>query len=340
MRSSSVGGASSRRPGASWHEPGHVPPHAGPSHGPQAPTGLLSRSRREPDPAPSTRRSLQAQVKAHAGEVERLTSFQQDVIAQAGRVQQRLNLAREELATRQEAPEVRPTGLRQAEEQVSLLAWRHRNMGERQQQAAQMLRDAEEHLAMAQERLSALGTPSIRSPSTPALTPPESPTASMPGSPARPVVPAPGTNLRSLSNTSSARQAAADMELLVDALGGEGAAVARLAERAGRRTPRTLAGWLQRPFAKGAPKPLEGKRQDAFMQLVHSDVMKVAGHGEIPPLQAADLMLEAVECTALGANLTPPDREHLLASLRQLREELAASQARQPQSGQGTLGAA
>ena len=150
--------------------------------------------------------------------------------------------------------------------------------------------------------------------------------------------PPPGTNLRSLSNTSSARQAAADMELLVDALGGEGAAVERLVERAGRRTPHTLAGWLRRPFSKGAPKPLKGKRQDAFMQLVHSDVMKVARHGEIPPLQAADLVLEGVESTALGADLAPQDREHLLASLRQLREELADPQARQPQPGQGTQG--
>lgn len=232
MPSSPVAGSSPQRSNVPWSEPGQISPPASTSQGPQAPPGLPSRSSRDLDAAarPRTplptlsaaasfssddgmaspgvraspprheetqeaaRQRLQAKVQTHAGEVKRLIPFQKIVMDQTRRVEQRLNRARQELATRYPEPEIQPadhtaaqalrsTGQQQAEEQVSLLEWRHRRLGERQQEAAQVLQSAREDLAAAQEQLSALGPPPVLSPPSPTLTPPESPRVSMPGSP-------------------------------------------------------------------------------------------------------------------------------------------------------------
>jgi hypothetical protein len=297
------------------------------------------------DDAPEVRQRLQAQVTTHLDEVKQLERIQKLVVAQAGQVDQRLDQARQSLATLHVEPEIQPADHATAqasslaaqqqagEQQVSLLVWRHRNLGERKQQVAQMLKNAQAELAKARERLCASALPPA-----PILTPHETPHTSTPGSPAGPLVPHTRSESsdsvgspRCLSSTSSGRQAAADMETLYEALPGGGSAVARLAERAERQSPRTLAGWLRRPSFKGAPKPLKGKRQAAFMQLVRDDVLKVAKQGGLSLEQAAKLMCEAVGSQALEVTfevtLSQADKEYLLHSLDELLRELALAQA-------------
>lgn len=87
---------------------------------------------------------------------------------------------------------------------------------------------------------------------------------------------------------------------------------------------------MRLPSFKGPPKPLAGKRQAAFMQLVRNDVEKVARQGGIQLTQAAALMFDAVDREALGATLSHADKEHLLDTLDKLGAELAAAQ---PQAG-------
>lgn len=121
----------------------------------------------------------------------------------------------------------------------------------------------------------------------------------------------------------SAAGSDARAELLETALPHGSAAVVRLAERAVRRSPRTVADRL-RTFFKGRPKPLEGKRLNSFTQLAHADVMAVARQGNLWPDEAADLMCRAVTQGELGTTLTPEDRNQLLAALNRVQALLAA----------------
>jgi hypothetical protein len=127
---------------------------------------------------------------------------------------------------------------------------------------------------------------------------------------------------------------------LYEALPGGGSALARLAERAERQSPRTLAGWLRRPSFKGAPKPLKDKRQAAFMQLVRDDVLKVAKQGGLSLEQAAKLMCEAVGSqaleVALEVTLSQADKEYLLHSLDELLRELALARLSRSCKSDGT----
>jgi len=376
---------------------------------------------------------LQREVQERTDQVGWLESWRQDVKDQAERVLQRLNRARQELAdctAAQPSTAAQLHRLSELKEQVSLLQWRHRQLGPRQQDAARILQEERAKLTAAQDRLSALGPaaapPSLSPPSTPSSdasfatasaftgyhTPEYDPEGSIASDEASAdlrqqsvaqlqrqaselgrQVQVQEERLTAAEETSTnwtgyfeaaakayqstesriaqalthgdanrrtrletaqvrlyqhmvdmrqqavqglrerdalAEQLAAvrrDLDEMRRQLAEEGvnlvaaalplgsAAVARLAERAARRTPRSLAGWLRHPFSKGAPKPLEGKRQDAFMDLVRADVMKVARHANIPFEQAADLMSDGVQSTALGSSLTLPDRNHLLRSL-------------------------
>lgn len=116
-----------------------------------------------------------------------------------------------------------------------------------------------------------------------------------------------------LSTATSARPDS-DADLLSAALPHGGAALARLADRAARASPRTLKDRLRATF-QGRPKPMEGPRQDAFVRLVHTDVMAVARQGMLHLGAAIDLMRTAVTRGELGPSLSQNDRDELLAAL-------------------------
>lgn len=103
-------------------------------------------------------------------------------------------------------------------------------------------------------------------------------------------------------------------DLLKVALPHGGKALARLAERAARASPRTLADRLRATF-QGRPKPMEGPRQDAFVRLVHADVRAVAEQGRLRLSEAIGLMRTAVTGGQLGASLSQNDRHELLTAL-------------------------
>ena len=116
-----------------------------------------------------------------------------------------------------------------------------------------------------------------------------------------------------LSPATSARSIAG-ADLLKAALPKGGKALARLADRAARASPRTLTDRLRATF-QGRPKPMVGPRQDAFVHLVHADVMAVARQGKRPVSDAIDLMRAAVTRGELGASLSLNDRREWLAAL-------------------------
>jgi hypothetical protein len=131
--------------------------------------------------ADAAQQRLHAEMQKTADQVGWLVSLQQDVVDQADRVWLRLNQAQRDLAEKQH-PAVQAPGLAaggQIQEQVPMLAWRHHALGERQQEVAQMLQEARDHLAAVQGQLSALA-----SCQAPAAAPP-APTLdlSSPGSP-------------------------------------------------------------------------------------------------------------------------------------------------------------
>jgi hypothetical protein len=389
-----------------------------------------------------------------------LESWRKDVEDQAERVLQRLNQARQELADRAAIPistAAEWRQLNQLKEQVSMLQWRHGELGPRQQDAARVLQEERTLLAAAQDRLSAMGPapapPPPSPPSTPvseasfatasAFTSYHTPEYNPEGSIASDVASADlrqqrvaqlqrqaselGRRAQALeerlkavteestelapevkkaeaqykasedriawalaegdagrragfetaqvrlylhmdglrqqaeglgrsrdalaaqldavrgelnearrqlaeagvsarhSSSSSSVWSETDVNLLEAALPHGGAAVARLAERAARRSPRT-AGEQLRTFFQGRPKPLEGKRLESFMQLVHADVMTVARQANLPPQNAADLMRSAVTRGALGTALAQEDRSELLAALNRVQEHLAAQE--------------
>lgn len=133
------------------------------------------------------------------------------------------------------------------------------------------------------------------------------------------------SNARSLLAASPASTSARlpdGADLLKAALPRGGAALARLAERAARSSPRTLADRLRATF-QGRPKPMEGPRQDAFVRLVHADVMAVARQGRLQFSDAIDLMRSAVTGGQLGASLSQGDRQELLAALNAVEVDQA-----------------
>lgn len=124
---------------------------------------------------------LHAEVQKTADQVGWLVSLQQDVVDQADRVWLRLNQAQRDLAEKQH-PAAQAPGLAaggQIQEQVSMLAWRHHALGERQQEVAQMLQEARDHLAAVQDQLRVLA--SCQAPAAAPQAP--TPDLSSPGSP-------------------------------------------------------------------------------------------------------------------------------------------------------------
>ncbi len=113
-----------------------------------------------------------------------------------------------------------------------------------------------------------------------------------------------------------------DAELLKAAMPQGSAALARLAARAARASPRSLKDRLRATF-QGRPKPMEGPRQDAFIKLVQADVMAVARHGERPVSAAIDLIRTAVTEGTLGAALPPNERGEWLAALNVVQVDQA-----------------
>jgi len=124
---------------------------------------------------------LHAEVQKTADQVGWLVSLQQDVVDQAHRVWLRLNQAQRELMEKQHPAAQAPglADLGKIQEQVSMLAWRHHALGERQQEVAQMLQEARDHLAAVQGQLGELA--SCQAPGAA----PQAPTSdlSSPGSP-------------------------------------------------------------------------------------------------------------------------------------------------------------
>lgn len=385
----------------------HVGRSARTSQGPRPPSDLSLRTARAdlsprarslppalpvPGPAVATQPSLrsaapgaaeprvQANLLKAADQVGWLSSLQKDVEDQTERVLKRLIQAEKELADQPPA-----ASLRQVQEQVDLLSWRHRALGERQQAVAQMLREARQDLVQAQEQaaqqleaqLDALEdvaqmTATLRDQ---ACSQHETAEADIPeallakdaralarldtqsaqahavmtvlqqreeafdqsretltarldamqrdlAATRRQLAAAEGgvgeTPQASPQPPASPASTSARLpdgaELLKAALPRGGAALARLAERAARASPRTLADRLRATF-QGRPKPMEGSRQDAFVRLVQADVMAVARQGTLPLSDAIDLMRTAVTGGQLGASLSSDDRHELLTAL-------------------------
>lgn len=107
--------------------------------------------RHDEPPAVALQR-LHAEMRQHADEVGWLTSFQEDVEDQSLRVQLRLARAKQDLAAGQEGACLTSCseGLRTIQEQVAVLEWRQRALGERRLQVAQRLQEARRRLAGAQ----------------------------------------------------------------------------------------------------------------------------------------------------------------------------------------------
>jgi hypothetical protein len=113
-----------------------------------------------------------------------------------------------------------------------------------------------------------------------------------------------------------------DAGLLKAALPDGGAALARLADRSARSSPRTVKDRL-RATIQGRPRPMEGPRQDAFIQLVEADVMAVARQGTLRLSDAVDLMRTSVTDGNLGASLSQNDKDELLAALNVVQVDRA-----------------
>ncbi|WP_211322373.1 hypothetical protein [Paracidovorax anthurii] len=105
-------------------------------------------------------------------------------------------------------------------------------------------------------------------------------------------------------------------ELVGSALPKGGKTMRRLKGRAARQHPATLAEkWharLQEP-----PKPMEGRRREAFEARVRADLMAIAQAGGIDPVQAVDAMGTALEDGMLGQGILEEDRKLLLNVLDQ-----------------------
>ena len=104
-------------------------------------------------------------------------------------------------------------------------------------------------------------------------------------------------------------------QLLHSALPNGSAAIKRLKERAAKRHPTTRAE-MWRTRLNGRPKPLEGRRKQAFGALVIADVMALAAAGKMEPWVAADMMHAAVLDGTLGQGILAEDRQVLLDGLR------------------------
>lgn len=121
------------------------------SDGPAARGTDAPRERHAEPPAMALQRQ-RAEMQQHADEVGWLTSFQKDVEDQSIRVQLRLARAKQDLAAGQEGacPASCLERLRTIQEQVAVLEWRQRALGERRLQVTQRLQEAQRRLAGAQ----------------------------------------------------------------------------------------------------------------------------------------------------------------------------------------------
>ena len=107
---------------------------------------------RHDEPPAMALQRLHAELRQHADEVGWLTSFQEDIEDQSIRVQLRLARAKQDLAAGQGGTCLTTCteGLRAIHEQVAVLEWRQRALGERRLQVAQRLQEAQRRLAGAQ----------------------------------------------------------------------------------------------------------------------------------------------------------------------------------------------
>jgi len=100
---------------------------------------------------------LHAEMRQHTDEVGWLTAIQEDVEDQSLRVRLRLARAKQDLAAGRAGagPVFGSEALRAIQEQVTVLEWQQRALGERRQQVAQRLQEALRRLAGAQGWLGA-----------------------------------------------------------------------------------------------------------------------------------------------------------------------------------------
>ncbi|WOI44385.1 hypothetical protein [Acidovorax sp. BLS4] len=159
-------------------------------------------------------------------------------------------------------------------------------------------------------------TPFVTAPSSPAIHSRHSSSEIQPEPATRPV---PRSTLGALFEQARQQERTERNQLLHLALPHGGRAMKRLKERAGRETPVTMADkWRAR--LNGPPKPMEGRRREAFVARVRADAMAVAKAGQLDARVAVDRIRMAVEDGTLGQNVLKEDRELLLEVLCQLAD--------------------